>query len=135
MDHARHIVSGIVLLGMAAFATWNVTNNADWTDPVLPAVLGLAVIWWAGGLGLLTGTVVGLWLGRLGATVLVVLGAYLGWDSIVDYDGPEAWRWNALWIAVPLTALLVGGGVAILVALRPRPDHDPPAGRPNAPEA
>jgi hypothetical protein len=125
MNHSRHVVPGIVMLGMAAIATWNVTNNGDWTDPVLPVVGGLAVIWWAAGLGLLTGTAVGVWLGRLGATLVLVLGVYFGWDRLVAYAGPESWRWSAFWISLPLTVLLVGTGVGILVALRPRPTRRP----------
>ncbi|MCJ7710866.1 MAG: hypothetical protein MUQ32_08540 [Chloroflexi bacterium] len=34
-SRSRHIVSAIVLLGMAVFATWNVVNNANWTEVVL----------------------------------------------------------------------------------------------------
>ena len=118
MKPSRHVVSAIVLLGMAAIAAWNASNNGDWTDPVVPVVSGLAVIWFVAGLGLLSGTAVGVWLGRLGAVALLILGAYFGWDQIVVYDGAESWRGIALLITVPLTALLVGAGIGILVALR-----------------
>jgi len=130
VSRSRHVVSATVLLCMAAFATWNVVNNGNWTGVVLPfgpqfradvsAACVLAVICWAGGLGLLTRTRVGLWLGRLGAAVLLGLGIYFGWDTMIAYDGPEEWRRNALIIATPITALLVGAGVGILLALRPR---------------
>lgn len=115
---------------MAVFATWNVVNNGNWTEVVLPvgphyradvAAAGvLAVICWAGGLGLLTRTRVGLWLGRLGAAALLGLGIYFGWDTTIAYDGPEEWRVNALIISTPITALLVGAGAGILLALRAR---------------
>ena len=128
MNRSKHVVSATVLLAMAAFATWNAVNNGDWTDPVIFVVGVLAVIWLGAGLGLLTGTSVGVRLGRLGAATLLVLGVYVGWDNIVDYGGPESWRTTAIVIAAPLTALLVGAGVGILVALRPGADGRSKAG-------
>lgn len=117
---------------MAVLATWNVVNNADWAEVVLPVgsryradvagAFALAVICWAGGLGLLTRTAVGLWLGRLGAAVLVVLGAGLLWDAIVHPSGSTLYG-DPLLIVVPVTALLVGAGIGMLVALRPGADR------------
>ena len=133
MNRSRHVVSAIVLLGMATFATWNAANNGDWTDPVLPVVGGLAVIWWAGGLGLLTRTSAGVWLGRLGAVVLLVLGVWLLWDQVVRPSGSTLYG-DPLLIAVPLTALLVGAAIGIMIALRPRADRHSTAGRPSGPE-
>lgn len=120
MKRSRHVVPAAVLLGLAAFAIWNVVNNGDRTDPVVPVVGGFAVVWLAAGIGLLTGTSVGVWLGRLGAAAVAVVGLYLGWDNVVAYRGPEGWQGNATVIALSLTLLLVGTGVGILVALRPR---------------
>jgi hypothetical protein len=132
VSRSRHVVSAIVLLGLAVFATWNVIHNGDWLEVVLPfssqyradvsAACGLAVICWAGGLGLLTRTHVGLWLGRLGAAALVVLGAWLLWDNVVHPSGSRLYG-DPLLIAVPLTVLLMGSGIGMLVALRPEPDR------------
>ena len=127
-SRSGHVVPSIVLLGMAAFATWNAVNNGDWTDPVVLVVGVLAVTWFGAGLGLLTGTSVGVWLGRLGAATLLLFAVYIGWGNIIDYGGPESWRTTAIMIAAALTTLLVGAGVGILVALRPGRDGRPKAG-------
>jgi hypothetical protein len=131
---SRHVPSAIVLLGMAVLATWNVTNNGNWIELVLPfspqhradvsGACALAVICWAGGLGLLTRTHVGLWLGRLGAAVLVILGAWLVWDNVVHPNGSMLFG-DPLLMVVPMSALLVGAGIGILVALRPGADRRP----------
>ena len=96
-SRSRHVGSAIVLLSMAVIATWNVVNNGNWIEVVLPfgsqfradvaGAGGLALICWAGGLGLLTRTSVGVWLGRLGAAVLLVLGAWFLWDHVVHPNG------------------------------------------------
>ena len=124
MNRSRHVISAVVLLGMGVFATWNAVHNGNWTDPVLPVVGGLALIWWAGGLGLLSRTSVGVWLGRLGATALLVVGVYLGWDNVVHPTGSTLYG-DPLLIVLPLTALWVGAGIGVLVTLRPRADRDP----------
>jgi hypothetical protein len=131
---SRHVVSTIALLGMAVFATWNVVNNGNWTEVVLPfspqyradvsGAGGLAVICWAGGLGLLTRTNVGLWLGRLGAAVFVGLGAWFLWDHVVHPNGSTLFG-DPLLVVVPMSALLMGAGIGILVALRPGADRRP----------
>ena len=36
VSRSRHVVSAIVLLGMAVLATWNVVNNGNWIEVVLP---------------------------------------------------------------------------------------------------
>ncbi len=145
MSGGVRVVSAIPLLGMAALATWDVLHNSDWTEVVLPfgsqyradvsAACVLAVICWAGGLGLLTPTSVGLWLGRLGAAALLVLGVYVGWDNVVTYDGPESWRGTAMMFAVPVAALLIATGIWILIALRPSADGRATAAPPSGPEA
>jgi hypothetical protein len=142
-SRSRHVASAIVLLGMAAFATWNVVHNSNWAEVVLPfgsqyradvsAACGLAVICWAGGLGLLTGTSLGVWLGRLGAAVLLVLGAWFLWDYVVHPNGSTLYG-DPLLIVVPMSALLMGAGIGMLVALRPRADRRATAGGPSGPE-
>jgi hypothetical protein len=132
VSRSRHVPSAIVLLGMAVFATWNVINNGNWTEIVLPfssqyradvsGACGLAVIWWAGGLGLLTRTYVGLWLGRIGAVAFVVLGAWFLWDNVVHPNGSRLFG-DPLLMVVPMSALLMGAGIGILVALRPGADR------------
>jgi hypothetical protein len=97
------------------------------------AACGLAVICWAGGLGLLTGTSVGVWLGRLGAAVLLVLGAWFLWDHVVHPNGSTLYG-DPLLIVVPMSALLMGAGIGMLVALRPRADRRATAGGPSGPE-
>ena len=134
MSRSRHVPSAIVLLGMAVFATWNVINNGNWTELVLPfspqyradvsGACGLAVICWAGGLGLLTRTYVGSWLGRLGAAVLVTLGAWFLGDDVVHPNGSRLFG-DPLLMVVPMSALLMGAGIGILVALRPGADRHP----------
>ena len=134
VSRSRHVDSAIVLLSMAVIATWNVVNNGNWTEVVLPfgsqyradvsGAGGLAVICWAGGLGLLTRTSVGVWLGRLGAAVLLVLGAWFLWDHVVHPNGSTLCG-DPLLIVVPMSALLMGAGIGILVALRPRADPEP----------
>ncbi len=136
-SRTRHVGSAIVLLGMAVIATWNVVNNGNWIEVVLPSspqfradvsgACGLALISWAGGLGLLTRTSVGVWLGRLGAAVLLGLGAWFLSDS-VGSTGITRTSW-LLAIAVAVSALLMGAGIGILVALRPRADRRANAGR------
>lgn len=129
---SRHVGSAIVLLGMAALATWNVLNNAGWEEVVIPFgaryradVAGagvLAVICWAGGLGLLTRTTIGIWLGRLGAATFLVLGAWLLWDHVAHPSGSMLFG-DPLLIVVPVSALLMGAGIGILVILRPVADR------------
>jgi hypothetical protein len=126
---SRHVASAIPLLAMAAVATWNVLHNSNWTEVVLPfgsqyradvsAACALAVMCWAGGLGLLTGTSVGVWLGRLGAAVLLALGAWFLWDHVVHPSWSILFG-DPLLIVVPISALLIGAGIGILIALRPR---------------
>jgi hypothetical protein len=117
---------------MAMLATWNVLNNANWAEVVLPTgsqfradVSGacvLAVICWAGGLGLLTRTTIGAWLGRLGAAALLVLGAWLLWDHVAHPSGSMLFG-DPLLIVVPVSALLMGAGIGILAVLRPGADR------------
>lgn len=143
MRHSRHVVPAAVLLAMAGFATWNVVNNADWPQLVLPfgpafrtdvsIAAGLAVTWWAGGLGILTRTSVGVWLGRLGASVLVALGTWLLWDTVAHPSGSTLFG-DPLLIVVPMTAVAVGAGIGILVALRHGTDARSTADRPGGPE-
>ena len=142
-SRSRHVGSAIVLLSMAVIATWNVVNNGNWIEVVLPfgsqfradvaGAGGLALICWAGGLGLLTRTSVGVWLGRLGAAVLLVLGAWLLWDHVVHPNGSTLYG-DPLLIVAPMSALLMGAGIGILVALRPRAGGRATAGRSSAPE-
>ena len=132
MSRSRHVASAIALLGMAAFATWNVVSNGNWTEVVLPfssqyradvsGASALAVVCWAGGLGLLTRTHGGLWLGRLGAATIVVLGAWFMWDHVAHPNGSRLFG-DPLLMVVPMSALLMGAGIGILVALRPGVDR------------
>ena len=82
------------------------------------------MICWAGSLGLLTRTYVGLWLGRLAAAVLVILGAWFLWDNVVHPSGSRLFG-DPLLMVVPMSALLMGAGIGILVALRPGADRRP----------
>jgi len=114
---SRHGGSAIVLLGLAAPATLFLTF---WTTAPLP-VLGVIVILWAAGLGLLTRTTVGLWLGRLGATALLLTGAYVAWNEITWFFTLEGmWRNANLVVFGVLTALLLAASIGVWVALRPR---------------
>ena len=144
VSRSRHVGSAIVLLSMAVIATWNVVNNGNWIEVVLPfgsqfradvaGAGGLALICWAGGLGLLTRTSIGVWLGRLGAAVLLVLGAWFLWDHVVHPTGSTLWGDPILLIVAPMSALLIGAGIGILVALRPRAGRQATPGRSSGPE-
>ena len=144
VSRSRHPGSAIVLLGLAVIATWNVVNNGNWIEVVLPfgsqyradvsGACVLAVICWAGGLGLLTRTSLGVWLGRLGAAVLLGLGAWFLWDHVARPGGLGSWPESWPEMIVTITALLVGAGIGILVALRPRADRRATAGRSSEPE-
>jgi len=135
VTRSGHVVSAILLFVPAAVATWiTVYDRGGWADQVLAGapVLGLtAVIWWAGGIGLLTRSSVGLWLGRLGAAALLLLGAYLAWYIAADQaPGTATWGRTLTYMMIaPETAYLVGAGIGVLVALRPRADHHAAAGR------
>ena len=142
-SRSRHVVSAIVLLSMAVFATWNVLDNGNWIEVVLPfssqyradvaGAGGLALIFWAGGLGLRTRTSVGMWLGRLEAAALLALGVCVAWDGAVHPRERGLYGDPLLW-SVALSALLVGVGIGMLVALRPRANRRAPAGRASGPE-
>jgi hypothetical protein len=145
VSRSRHVGSAIILFGIAAFATWNVLNNGNWIEVVVPfssqyradvaGAGGLALIFWAGGLGLLTRTSVGLWLGRLEAAALLVLGAWFLWDHVVHPNGSTLYGDPVLLIVASMSALLMGAGIGMLVALRPRADRRATAGRSSEPEA
>jgi hypothetical protein len=85
-------------------------------------VLGVIAILWVAGLGLWTRTTVGLWLGRLGATALLLTGAYVAWNEITWFFTPPGGMWWTTNLVVfgVLTALLLGAGIGVWVALRPR---------------
>lgn len=130
---------------MAAFATWNVFHNSNWAEVVLPfspqyrsdvaGALALAVVCWAGGLGLLTGSSIGLWLGRLAAAVLFAMGAWFLWDAVAHPTYSILVGDYALVFVVPVSALLMGPAISMVLALRPRAHDRASAGRPGGPGA
>lgn len=121
VTRSRHVGSAIVLLGLAVPASLFLTF---WTTAPPPVV---GVILWAAGLGLLTGTTIGFWLGRLGASVLLLAAAYVAWNVVIWYFTLEG-TWKALNIVLfaGLSALLLGAGSGVWVALRPRADERQP---------
>jgi len=122
VTRSRHTGSAIVLLVLAAPLTLSLLF---WTTAPLPVIGGIAVLW-AAGLGLLTRSTVGLWLGRLAATGLLLSGVYTAWlftSIFFTLDG-GMWREVNLLFTGAVAVLLVGAGMGILVALRPRAPRD-----------
>jgi hypothetical protein len=125
----RHAFSALIMILLAAFATWNVLHNGNWAEVVLPfgpqyradvaGACGLAVVCWAGGVGLLTGSSIGLWLGRLAAAVLFAMGAWFLWDAVAHPTYSILFGNYSLVFAVPVSVLLMGPALGMLLALRP----------------
>lgn len=124
-----HPVAAITMLAAAVVtlvSLYGKLQNEErrWSEPYWPVwskemhavVIAILV---AGGVGLLSRTVVGLWLGRAGAVVLV-LGA-LQWATWIPGEAEGLSLGFSLYLFyVPICAVMGIAGIGILWALQPR---------------